>query len=208
MNSPSHIAFWHGFAKHGASVLTAFAMVALARHCFCAGQWQSGYGLRRRRCYPSPSLRSGPSQAGPTLMGRPGAADCAGGVKYCFESCDIAVESAAITTNLRGSIQCASRLSSLPFFPPRLPVACRTRRRAAWPVRLQALLSPTRLMKTSSPVRRLAVLPVLQPAASKSAFRPATRATEPLTDLAAFGRHRPTTRTIRDRLPGGPFAFA
>jgi hypothetical protein len=47
----------------------------------------------------------------------------------------------------------------------------------------------------------LVALPVSRPAASSLACRPATRAT----DLAAFGRVRPVTTTIRANRPGGHF---
>ena len=71
------------------------------------------------------------------------------------------------------------------------------------------LLRPTRPGVTLARMaaRHLAVLPVQQPAASSLACRLATRATEPLADLAAFGRTDPHSRTIRADRPGGPFAF-
>lgn len=205
MNPPTPRPFWHGFAHGLGVVCKAFAMTWQARHCFRAGQWQSGHGTRSQRCYPSPSLRSGPSQAGPILMriaSVPGD-DCVGHNRNCFQIRDVAVESAAITTNQRGSTPCASRLSSLLFFPRPWPAACRTRRRAAWPARRLARLSPTLWTKTCWPVRRLAGWLVLPPAASSLACRPATRAT----DVTAFGRVQPTTRTIRADRPGGPFSL-
>ena len=205
MNLPTPHRFWHGFAHGPGVVCKAFAMTWQERHCFFAGQWQSGHGTRSQRCYPSPSLRSGPSQAGPILMhlaSVPGD-DCVGRLRNCFQIRDVAVESVAITTNQRGSTPCASRLSSLPFFPRPLPVACRTPQRAAWPARRQARLSPMRWTKTCWLVRRLAGWLVLPPAASNLACRPATRAT----DVTACGRVRPTTRTIRADRPGGPFSL-
>ena len=203
MNSPMPQPFWRAFAQGCAGVFITFAMVASAIHCFRVGLRQSSHDLRSLRCYPSPSLRSGPSQAGPILMFGPCNAGCVTGVKNRFQIRDLAVESGAITTNLRGSSKCRSRLSSSPFFPPRWPVACRTLHRAVWQVRPQAPLSRTRPRMTCLPVRLSAVLPVSQPVASSWACRPATRAT----DLTAFGRITPTPRTIRDTRPGGPFAF-
>lgn len=206
MNSPTRPPVWHGFAQARDGVFRTFAMTSAAGHCFCAGLRQPCPDLRSQRCYPSPSLRSGPSQAGPFLVCGSGH-DCASGMRNCFEMPAIAVESAAITTNPRGSSKCRSRLSSSLFFPRPWPVACRTPRRAAWPVRRLAHLSPMRWTKTCWPGQPLAAWPVLPPAASRSACRPATRATERLTERAAFGRALSTTGTIRDALPGGPFAF-
>ena len=203
MNSPTLCAFWHGFAQAGFGVFMAFAMRPHGRHCFSAGQRQPCHDLRSQRCYPSPSLRSGPSQAGPTLVGRQAVADCVGGAKFCFEIRGIAVESAAITTTLRGSPPCANRLSSSFFSPCHWPDACRTPRRAAWPVLRLAPWSPMQPTATCLPVPSLAGLPVSQPAGSRSACRPATRGT----DVTACGRVEPLTRTIRAARPGGPSAF-
>jgi len=207
MKLPTPIPFWQGSAQARAGVFAAFAIGASGRHCFCAGEGQSCPSLRRLCCYPSPSLRSGPSQAGPILMNRQGAADRAGGVRNCFEIRDIAVDSAPITTTLRGSIPCASPFWSSFFFPCPLPVACKTPRRAAWPVRQRARWSPMRPTATCLPVPLSAALPVSRPAASRLACRPATRATEPLTDRAAFGRSTPQSRTIRAARPGGPLSL-
>ena len=202
MKLPMRLSIRHGFAQGCASVFAAFAKVASARHCFRAGLRHPGQDLRSQRCYPSPSLRSGPSQAGPFLC-RGKAADPAGCARNCFEIRDIAVKSAAITTNLRGSLPCASPLSSSLFFPPPLPAVCRTLRRAGWPVPLQAPSSPMPPKGTCSPGPSLAGSRGSHPAASRSACRPVTRATDP----AAFGRVQPPTRTIRARRPGGPFSL-
>ncbi len=203
MNSPMPHPFWRAFAQGCAGVFISIAMVELPLHCFLVGLRQSSHDLRSLRCYPSPSLRSGPSQAGPILM----FGSCKSGhwteLRNRFQIRELAVESGSITTNLRGSSKCRSRLSSSPFFPRRSPVACRTLRLAAWLVRPQAPWSPTRLMKTCWPGPHLAVLPVSQPAVSSWACRPATRAT----DVTAFGRVHTDTRTIRADRPGGPFAF-
>jgi hypothetical protein len=203
MNSPTPHPFWHAFAQGCAGVLIGIAMVALPIHCFRVGLRPSSHDLRSLRCYPSPSLRSGPSQAGPILMCDPCNAGCVTKVKNCFQIPDLALESGAITTNLRGSSKCRSRLSSSLFLSYRWPVACRTPHRAAWLVRQAVRLSPMPSTATCLPGPSSAVLPVLQPAASSLACRPATRATK----LGAFGRIDLTRRTIRDALPGGPFAF-
>ena len=205
MKSPTPQRFWHGFAHVPGVVCNMFAMTNSARHCLCAGQWQSGHGTRSQRCYPSPSLRSGPSQAGPILLrgGSVPGDSCVGPWRNCFQIRDFAVESAAITTTQRGSTPCASRLSSSLFFPRLWPAACRTQRRAAWPARRLALLSPTLWTKTCWPARRWAGWRVSPPAASSWACRPATRAT----DVTASGRVHTTSGTIRATRPGGPFAF-
>jgi hypothetical protein len=204
MKLPTPLPFWRAFAQLQASVFIRFAMAPSAGHCFQASQRQPSHDLRSRRCYPSPSLRSGPSQAGPILISGRVDADRLRGVKNCFETCDITVESEPITTNLRGSTKCRSRLSSSPFSPCPSPAACRIPLRAASLVQLQVRLSPTRWMKICSPVPRSAALRALPPAALNSACRPATRAT----DLTAFGRTQPISRTIRANRPGGPLFFA
>ena len=203
MNSPTFPTVWHGFAQGRGGVFIGFAMMSGAGHCFYAGQRQSSHDLRSQRCYPSPSLRSGPSQAGPFLVRKAGHV-CASRIRNCFEMPAIAVESAAITTNLRGSTKCRSRLSSSLFSPCRWPGACRTPRRAVRPGLRQGFWSPMRPMETCLPARSSVALQVSPPAASNWACRPATRAT----DLnSAFGRVTPRSRTIRAARPGGPFAF-
>jgi hypothetical protein len=202
MNLPTEQRFWHGFAQGSGVVGAAFAMGVFARHCFRAGHWQSGHGTRSKRCYPSPSLRSGPSQAGPILM-RGRRVDCAGRTRNCFQIRDVAVESAAITTTTRGSSPCASRLSFSLFFPCRLPAACRTRHRAGLRVPLRARSWPMPPRVTSLPAPSSAGWRVSPPAASSWACRPATRAT----DVTAFGRVHLTTGTIRADRPGGPFSL-
>ena len=191
------------FAQRPLSVAECFAMIPDARHCLCAAQRQIVRDPRSSSCCPSPSLRSGPSQAGPTLRGRGGASGCAGRVKYCFEIRAIAVESAGITTNARGSFPCASRLSSSLLSPRPLRAACRTPHRAGLPVQQPAHWSPTLLMKTSLPVLPLAAWPVRPPAGSSWACRPATRVTERLTERAACwgvpshqGPSGPTARVV------------
>jgi hypothetical protein len=207
MNSPRSLLIWQAFAQGLGDVFTAFAMQSAARHCFCAGHRQLGHDLRSHRCYPSPSLRSGPSQAGPTLVCQGTDHDCARRIKNCFESRDIAVESAAITTNKRGSFPCASRLSSSLFSRRPWRAACRTPHRAVWPVPSRARQLPMHSMKTSSRAPLWAGWLVQPPVASSWACRPAPRATEPLTDRAAYGRIKPTARTTRASRLGGPLLF-
>ena len=195
---------WQAFAHRRFGVLLLFAMVHSDRHCFHVRHRQPSHDLRTGRTTPSPSLRSGPSQAGPSLYPRGAIADCAGLAKICFESVEIAVESAAITTNQRGSIQCASRLSFSSFSPPRWPAACRIPPHAGLRVPLRVPSSPMPPKVTSLRAPSSAVLPVPHPAGSNSACRPAA----PATDLTAFGRAKPTARTIRANRPGGPLLFA
>ncbi len=198
MLHPSRQAFAQGCARGG----DAIAPGTVARHDCLADHWQFARGVRRHSCYPSPSLRPGPSQAGPTLGGQ-SSADCATRPRNCFESSAVAVKSAAITTTERGSSSCASRSSFSLFCPCRFPAACRIPRRAGWLVPPQARWSPMRWTKTSSPVPRWAALPVLLLAASNWACRPAAR----LTDLTAFRRVQTFTRAIRAERRGGPLPF-
>jgi hypothetical protein len=212
MNAPIIARRWQAFAKATPMVSGAFAMVKTLGHCREMGQGQHSPGPCSDDPSLTPFLRSGPSQAGPIFekwrlrAGQRGAVG-AGRVNFCFEIADIAVESRAITTNQRGSLPCASRLSFSSFSRCRWPVACRTLHRAVLPVPLRAPLWPTLSMKTSSRVLPLVALPVPPPAGSSLACRPATRATDRHLDPAAFGRAKPTARTIRASRPGGPLRF-
>ena len=208
MKSPTRIRIWQAFAQAAGCIRSAFAMMQKCYHCFEVGQRRVANVLHSTSWLHSPWLRSLLSLAEPTLPRRRADAGFADHFNNCFEISVIAVESDAITTNQRGSSKCGNPLSSSPSFRPRWPVACRTLHRAALPVRLPVQPSPTRSMKTSSPVQRLADLPAQPLVASKLACRPALRATEPLTYLAAFGRTEPFSRTIRADRPGGPFLFA
>lgn len=208
MIAPAILRNWQAFADGIPVVVLSFAMMDSARHCFHVRHRQPSHDLRNDRSTPSPSLRSGPSQAGPSQAGpslypRGEYADCAGLAKICFESREIAVESAAITTNQRGSTPCASRLSFSSFSPRRWPAACRIPPHAGLPapLRVPSSLMPRRV--TSLPAPLSAVLPVPHPAGSSWACRPAA----PATDLTAFGRAKPTARTIRANRPGGPSSF-
>ncbi len=207
MNAPITDPVWQPFANPSAVVAGVFAMSQVLRHCFPAGQKQNFFGARTDDPSLTPSLRSGPSQAGPTPSAGRNGADRMGAARICFEIRDIAVESSAITTNQRGSFPCASHLSFSPYFPLRSLAACRTPRRAGWPVPLRAPLWPMLSMKTSSPAPQSVALPVLQLAVSNWACRPATPATDPHLDLAACGRPTPPIRTIRADRPGGPLLF-
>ncbi len=192
------------FAQGPWPAANGFAMAGAARHCADVGRWMPSrgvYGSARKT--PSPSLRSGLFQAGPRLW----AGHCPGiasRVKNCFEIRDIAVESGAITTNSRGSFPCASRLSSSPYFSRPSPAACRTPRRAGWPVPPLAPWSLTQPRVTFLPAQSSAGLPVSRPAGSRSACRLATPATERLNDRSACGRTQLTKGTIRADRPGGP----
>ena len=200
MKSPMTSRFRQAFAQGARGGVIGFAMVSAGLHSLQAGSRQLVRGLCSHRCYPSPSLRSGPSQAGPTLVRGCGAV-CAGLLKNCFEIRGVAVESLAITTTTRGSFPCASRLSFSPFSQCRWPAACRTPRRAGWPVPPQARWSLMPLTKTWSRGPHLAALPVPQPAESRSACR---RATDILT---AYGRAETQHKDHPGRAPGWSFSF-
>ena len=208
MKSPARISIWQAFAQALGGPLAPFEMMRNSFRCLHVIHGQFTVVLHSTSCLPSPSLRSGLSPAGPTLLHRREEADFADHINIRFEILVIAVESRARTTNQRGSSKCGNPLSSLPSFRPRLPVACRTLHRAAWRVRLPVRPSPTRLTKTSSPGLPLARLPGRRPVASSSVFHPAIPATDQLADLAAFGRTVPPFRTIRADRPGGPLCFA
>ncbi len=204
MNAPTAPSIWQAFAQLVLGVAGRFAMAGLALHGFLAGPGRHSPCARSHESTLPPSLRSGPSQAGPALSDRQLVADWADSVKFRFQACDTAVKPAAITTDQRGSLTCASRLSFSFFFPRRWPAACRIPHRAGWLVLLQAPSSPMPPRVTSLPAPSSVALRALRPAASSLACRPATRATE----LAAFGRITPASRTIRADRPGGPFVFA
>jgi hypothetical protein len=77
MNSPTSSLVWQGSAQ-AFGVFAAFAMGAIGASLFLCGSRAAVPDLRSQRCYPSPSLRSGPSQAGPILCGGGSADPCAG----------------------------------------------------------------------------------------------------------------------------------
>jgi hypothetical protein len=199
MNAPTAHCIWQPSAQAWAGAFKAFAMPVSERHCLVVSQRQQRPDLRNY-C-TTPSLRSGPSQAGPTLRDRRSGADCVSVAKICFEMRDIPVESAAITTNQRGSLPCASRLSFSFFCQRRWPAACRIPHRAGLPVRLLVRSSPMPPRVTFLPVPSSAVLQAPHPAGSSWACRAAAD------DLTALGRLDLTSRTIRASRPGGPFAF-
>jgi hypothetical protein len=188
------------FAQAPTDPANAIALPFSLGKCLRAGRRQPHFGLCTSDCYPSPSLRSGPSQAGPT----PFRSNVSGWTKWfrnCFEIRDFALESGTITTNQRGSSKCGSRLSSSLFSPRPLPAACRTLHRAGLRVPPAARSSRMRWTKTWLPVPPLAEWLALPPAGSTWACRPAT----PATDLTAHGRVRPTIRATGADRPGGPF---
>ena len=208
MNAPTDPVIWQASAQGAARVSDVIAMRGSARHCFKVGQGEHSCSRRHYSSTPTPSLRSGPSQAGPTLCAGRMGANCVGPVKICFEIRDIAVVSAALTTNQRGSLPCASRLSFSPFCPRRWPVACRTPRRVALPVRQPVPSSLTQPRVTFLPALSSAGWRASLLVGSSWACRPATRATDPHLNSAAFGRTKPSARTIRADRPGGPLRFA
>ena len=211
MNPLSAIAFRQGSAKLASAGGERIASGIMALHGQGAGDRPSRH-LRSDMCTPSPSRRSGPSQAGPTPFFSPtshrrGSAESAPvattAASFRFNFRRFALKSRPITTNQRGSLSCASHFSFFPFSFFRWPVACRTPRRAAWPVLSPVLPLRTLWMKTWSLARHLAVLPVRPPVASSWACRPAT---DPAC-LTAFGRADASSRTIRADRPGGLFHF-
>jgi hypothetical protein len=191
---------WQAFAQGPRGPLLAFALPLSLGELCRAGRFQRHSGLRKPDKYPSPSLRSGPSQAGPTSSVVGWAADWSWFRKR-LEIRDVAVESGAITTTQRGSTTCGSRLSSSLFLPRPLPAACRILHRAGLPALLPAHWLPMRLTKTCWRVRPLAASPVLPPAGSSWACRPAI----PATDQTACGRFNSNTGATRADRPGGPF---
>jgi hypothetical protein len=205
MNPPNPLAFRHSSAQHPHGLNFAFAPTHPDGQSDRAGRRLPWSGSCSHTCYPSPILRSGPSQTGSQIFcNRRGNADCVTETNFPFESLWFAVDSAAIKTPTRGSKKCRNQLSSLPFSPFRFRPACRTRHRAGLPVPQLAPLSRMRWTKTWSQALPLAALPVLPVAASNWACRPASRAT----DLdRAFGRSTTIQGVARANRPGSPFAF-
>jgi hypothetical protein len=186
------------FAQGVGGPAIAFAMQLLLGDPCSAGRNRLSFSSQKPRTYPSPSLRSGPSQAGPTPF-RISVISVSGWLRYRLEIRDFSVESGTITTTQRGSTTCGSRLSSSLFSPRPWPAACRIRLRAGLPARPQARLSPMRWTKTCSQAQHLAALQVLPPAGSSWACRPAT----PATELTACGRSKTPRKAIRADRPGG-----
>ena len=203
MKTPMPPPVWQGSAQTREAPIWRIENKGTGAHCFRTGYDPTGCCPRIQCCFPTPSPRSGRPMAGPTPSVRRVGNPLPRHVRKHFQKCDIAVKSAAITTNQRGSLTCGNRYSSSLFSPPHWPAACRTLHRAEWLVPQQALWSPMRLTKTCLPVPRLAALQASQHAASKSASGPATDAF-----LTAFGRFTPLARTIRAGCPGGSLRFA
>jgi hypothetical protein len=196
MNLPMPAAIRQAFAQASNSRANAFAMQSLLNDGFRVGRLR--FGLRNSNCYPSPSLRSGPSQTGP-LPSR------TNGVKgpNRSEIRGLAVEPATIKTTKRGSSKCASRLLSSLFSRHPFPVACRTPHRAGLLAPLLAPWSPMRWMKTWSQALPLAGSLELRLVGSSWACRPAI----PAIDLSAFGRVTPNQLATRANRSGGLFNF-
>jgi len=148
-------------------------------------------------CYPSPNTRPGPLRVGPFFRLHKCnfwqvSANRPDHWNFHFQAVGNALESAAITTIDRGSEPCINQSFSLPRLPCPLRAACRIPRRAALPVRPVARCWQISLTRTSSPVRRLAGLPGLRAAESRSACRPATDAPR-----GTIPRNRPSGHPAR-----------
>jgi hypothetical protein len=185
-----------------------FAIFGRKPHLDHVGHQALSDALPSGTCYPSPSLRSGPSQAGPIFsqlhLLRQGNAEAVRAVNFRFDFLQIALESSPRTTNKRGSGPCASRLFFSPFLSFLWQVACKTPRRAGLPARSLVQPLPMRWMKIWWRALPLAGLPVPHPAASRSR-RPASQDTD---DLTAQRRHHRQMKAIRAKRPDGLFRFA
>jgi len=205
MNPPNPLAFRHSSAQAGPRIQFGFAPTRAAGQSGRAGQRLPWPGLHSHTCYPSLTLRSGPSQTGAhPFHNRRVNADCVKVTTFRFESLWFLVDSLPIKTTNRGSQTCIKPSSSSLFSPCRCRPACRTLLRAGLPALPRARWSPMRLMKTWSPVPRLGRWPVQPPAASNWACRPASRATDV---IAAFGRVDPNHGVVRAHRPVGPFCI-
>ena len=153
-------------------------------------------------CYPFPSPWPDPSRVGPFFLTgsaprRQSDADAVSdGILQCSFPAD-SLDSVAIKTSDRGSHPCVNPSFSLPFSPCRLPAACKTPRRAGLPVRRLARLSPMRPAAAPSMVRSSAVWPVLPPVASIWACRPATTNNLTAASAASPVRQGPTGQIAR-----------
>ena len=186
MNAPTAPSIWQAFAQSAAGVPGRFAISGSGRHCFRAGLGRQSLGPRSHGSTLTPSLRSGPSQAGPVLLGIRSGAEGVRRAKPSFDVGAVATSFPAISRGQRSSCRRASRLSSAHFFPCRWPAEYVIPGCGLGQVQLLAPWSP------------------LQPSASGRTCRPALRAT----DFAAFGRSKPAARLIRANCPGGPLFFA
>ncbi len=149
-------------------------------------------------CYPFPSPWPGPLRVRPFFAARRQSdADAVNdGIFQCSFPAD-SLDSFAIKTSDRGSQTCVNPSFSLPFSPCRLPAACKTRLRAGLPVRRLARLSPMRPAAAPSMARSSAVWPVLPPVASIWACRPATTNNLTAASAASPVRQGPTGQTAR-----------
>lgn len=130
-------------------------------------------------CYPFPTLWPDSDGVRPFFSAAAAplwrlVASCARVCFFQFASLLETVESVRRTTNKRGSSKCGNPFFLSPFSPCRWLAVCKTRLRAGWQGLPWALPLRTQLAASLSPVRSSAALQALQPAASRSACRPAT----------------------------------
>ena len=102
MNPPKSLAFRHSFAKGVSGPWFGFAPTRGARQSTSAGVGLPWPGPFSHTCYPSPSLRSGMSQAGPQpFCGRRTNADSVNDTFFPFETGRFALDSHAIKNTNR-----------------------------------------------------------------------------------------------------------
>ena len=185
------LAYWPDFARGRGGAGLAFAWLAGLGDDEHGAQAILPVAQLCLDCYPSPFLWPGPVGVGPLFCPstRRQFADYDGGRNFRFQATGNAVESVAITTTDRGRLPCRNHFLSQLCLSFRWPDACRTPRRAAWPVQQLARCWPMCWTRMSSPVRRLAAWRALPPAASKSACRPVT---DRLTAAAAQPQSKPS----------------
>jgi hypothetical protein len=182
MFSPSVIRFRQAFAAAREPAALTFAMPCSLGNTPIQARFAVPAAKLASDCYPSPSLRSGPSRVRPPFYGasRRAFADRrepqGRSRPFVFRTAEIAVFSGHITSP-RSSISCVNLSLPSPFWlSPPLAAACRTPRRAVLPVPSSALPQLTRWTKIWLRAQRSAVLQVRQAATSLAAATDLTTA--------------------------------
>ena len=196
MFPPNPLAFRQKLAHRPRRLTLQFAPPDPLRHSANRAQAILPAAQNSLNCYTSPFFWPGPSRVRPffelhKLNFKRHSANPDARINFRFQAFGNALELASITTIDRGSEPCRNPSFSLLSLHCRLPAACKTRHRAALPAQRAALCWLTFLTRTSSPVLRLADLPVRPPAGSRSACRPATD------HLTAFAVARPSGHSPR-----------
>lgn len=201
MIAPTRHLFWQAFAQRRPRCFGTIDLGRGAVTYLFAGQAQ--HGPRHTSCPFSLSLRSGPTQAGPTFSFARFAGNCGKSAIRCCNSWRNAVCSVPLRIVRQSRSSCAERLSPSRSLPSRCRAACPARPHEVLPGQRLAVFWPMRPV-----AMRSAGLWSAAPLASQVAgLNSACRLARKTTDLTAVWQH-PSLRTTRADRAGGPLRSA